>query len=138
MFKFDSDLTKLLNNYINAEHVYGENDCNILIADYIDMVCKTDYKAKLQNKYSSPKEGLEICKNLTGFENVLQACEKHLEKSDVIENGSVILIKKTLGKRTYYISSIVFRNKAITEYNNKYILTNVKDFDYELIFNRRK
>ncbi|HBZ8158463.1 TPA: hypothetical protein MM329_000676 [Escherichia coli] len=138
MFKFDSDLTKLLNKYVNSYHVYGQNDCNILVADYIDMVCNTDYKSKLQNQYTTPKEGLEICEKLTGFNNVLEACEKHLEQSDTIENGSVLLIKKTLGKKTYYVSTIVFRNKALTEYENKYVLTSVKDFDYELIFNRRK
>lgn len=138
MFKQDAELTNLLNRYIHTEHQFGHNDCNILIAEYIDLICDTKYKESLQGKYTSAKEGLSICKELTGFKNVLEACEKHLDRSDVIENGSVILIKKTLGKRVYYASSIVFKNKALTEHDNKYEMTDLKEINYDLIFNRRK
>ncbi|EFH5737120.1 hypothetical protein AT520_003957 [Escherichia coli] len=138
MFKFQADLSKLLNRYINKEHQFGQNDCNILVADFIDLTCATDYTSKLINKYDSVQSGLKICKELTGFNNVLEACEKHLEKSDVIETGSIILIKKTYRRRVYYVASIVFNNKALVEHENKYTLTDVKDFEHELIFNRRK
>lgn len=138
MFKFQADLSKILNRYINKEHKYGQNDCNILVAEYIDMTCGTDYASKLISKYDSVQSGLKHCKELTGFNNVLEACEKHFEKSNIIETGSIVLIKKTYRRRVYYVASIVFNDKAIIEHNNKYALINVKDFEYELIFNRRK
>lgn len=94
MFKFQADLSKLLNRYINKEHKYGQNDCNILVAEYIDMTCGTDYASKLISKYDSVQSGLKHCKELTGFNNVLEACEKHFEKSNIIETGSIVLIKK--------------------------------------------
>ncbi|MCV5633047.1 hypothetical protein OFN23_33380, partial [Escherichia coli] len=82
------------------------NDCNILVAEYIDLVCVTEYTDKLKDKYTSIPEGLKICKKLTGFNNVLEACENHLEKSEKIETGSVILIKKKHKNRVYYVASI--------------------------------
>ncbi|CAM6708458.1 hypothetical protein L2106_07700 [Citrobacter portucalensis] len=138
MFKFQADLSKLLNRYINQQHVFGQNDCNILVAEYIDLVCATEYTDKLKDKYTSIPEGLKICKDLTGFNNVLEACETHLEKSETIETGSVILIKKKHKNRIYYVASIVFNNRALVEHENKYQLINVNDFNFELIFNRRK
>lgn len=138
MFKFQADLSKLFNRYINKQHEFGQNDCNILIADYIDLVCKTDYKSKLKDKYTNIPEGIKICKDLTGFNNVLEACETHLEKSETLETGSVILIKKKYKNRVYYVASIVFNKQALVEHENKYQLADVNDFEYDLIFNRRK
>lgn len=138
MFKFQSDLTQLLNRYINKNHQFGQNDCNILIAEYIDLVCSTEYADKLKNKYSSIPEGLKTCKELVGFNNVLEACEMHFEKSVRLENGSIILIKRKLKNRVYYVASIVFNQKALVEHDNKYTMINVDDFEYDLIFNRRK
>ncbi|MCY4762676.1 DUF6950 family protein [Klebsiella aerogenes] len=138
MFKFQAELSNFLNEYINAQHVFGQNDCNILIADYLDRFCDTDYRSKLQGKYSTISEGVQVCNENVGFSNVKEACEKHLEKSDRIELGSVLLKKKTIKRKVYYVATIVFNDKAITEENNKYKMTDVKYVDYDLIFNRRK
>ncbi|BEC01784.1 DUF6950 family protein [Escherichia coli] len=138
MFKFQADLSKLINRYINKEHKFGQNDCNILVADFIDLTCETDYVSKMTDQYSSIAEGLKKCKELTGYNNVLEACEKHLIKSDTVETGSIVLIKKTYRRRVYYVASIVFNNKALVEHENKYTLIDIKEFEYDLIFNRRK
>ncbi|MBT2059490.1 hypothetical protein ABKV35_13955 [Enterobacter kobei] len=138
MFKFQSDLSKLLNRYINKQHQFGQNDCNILVADYIDMLYGTDYFSKMKDQYSNIAEGLRTCKKLVGFNNVLEACEKHLEQSDVIENGSVILIKQKYKTRVYYSASIVFNGKVISVHQDVYQIMNIKDVEYDLIFNRRK
>ncbi|EOZ9159093.1 hypothetical protein K1J20_02470 [Enterobacter hormaechei] len=138
MFKFQSDLSKLLNRYINKKHQFGQNDCNILVADYIDMLYGTDYVSKMKDQYSDIVEGLRLCKKLVGFNNVLEACEKHLEQSETIETGSVILIKQKHGRRIYYSASIVINEKVITVHDDVYQVMNIKDVDYELIYNRRK
>ncbi|HCD1360202.1 hypothetical protein V6714_15025 [Klebsiella pneumoniae] len=136
MFKFQADLTNLLNRYIGKEHQFGQNDCNILIADYLDTFCSTNYLSQLKGQYTSIKEGLSCCKELTGFHNVLEACEKHLVRSEQIKDGSVLLIKKELKKRVYYIATVVFNNKALVEHENYYTLIDVQPEQYELVFNR--
>ncbi|MDQ6443018.1 DUF6950 family protein [Klebsiella quasipneumoniae] len=136
MFKFQADLTNLLNRYIGKQHQFGQNDCNILVADYLDTFCSTNYLSKLKGQYSSIKQGINCCKELTGFNNVLEACQKHLTISDKIENGSVLLIKKELNQRVYYIATVVFNNKALVEHENRYTLVDVQPEQYTLIFNR--
>lgn len=136
MFKFQAELTNLLNRYIGKEHQFGQNDCNILIADYLDTFCSTNYLSQLKGRYTSIKEGLSCCKELTGFNNVLEACEKYLIRSEQIKDGSVLLIKKELKKRVYYIATVVFNNKALVEHENYYTLVDVQPEQYELVFNR--
>jgi len=92
----------------------------------------------MKDQYSNIAEGLRTCKKLVGFNNVLEACEKHLEQSDVIENGSVILIKQKYKTRVYYSASIVFNGKVISVHQDVYQIMNIKDVEYDLIFNRRK
>lgn len=138
MFKFKADLSNFLNGYIGQEHKFGQNDCNILIADYLDTFIGTDYASKLKGQYSSVQEGLKKCFGLVGFNNVFEACENHLERSDNIEDGSVVLIKKKYKNRNYYQASIVINNKVLIENNNRYEIHPVELFDYDLIYNRSK
>lgn len=136
MFKFKADLARLLNSYINQDHQFGHNDCNILVADYIDLVCGTDYASKLRGGYTTMYEGLKKSYDLVGFNNVFEACENHLNRSDVIKDGSVVLIKKKYRSKNYYQASVVFNNKALVEHNNKYTVVPIDTFEYDLIYNR--
>lgn len=136
MYKFKAELSYLFNNYIGKEHEFGQNDCNILIADYLDTFFSTDYASKLKGQYTTIKEGVSRCEALVGYKTVIGACEKHLKRSDDIETGSVLVKKHSIGKKVYYTATIVFDNQALVEYQNKYTLTNYKEVEYDFIFNR--
>ncbi|MEZ7211450.1 hypothetical protein HN028_14310 [Pantoea ananatis] len=136
MHQFTAELSNLINRYSFKEHIIGQNDCNIFLTEYIDLLNGTDYKSKVINQYSTIPEGLRKTKKLTGFKDILDACEKYFVPSDVIQDGSVIISKRTLKNKDFYSASIVFGNQALIEEQNIYKPKNVSEIEYEFIFNR--
>lgn len=134
MFKFQAQITELLNQYIGQPHQFGENDCNILVADYLDKFKGTDYASKLKGQYNSVKDGIKVSKSLCGFSTALESVQQHLEQQTEISNGCIILAKKLFNRKPYYIASVVFKNKVLIEQDGLYTMSDINDFDYELIF----
>lgn len=136
MHKFNADISKIINEYAFKELQFGQNDCNIMFAEYLDQIAGTDFKSKLQGQYDSIPSGLKVCKKLTGFNSVFEAAQKYLVQSEEIQTGSVLLSLRKLKTRNYYSASIVFDNQALVEEAGVYVQKNIADIDYELIFNK--
>lgn len=134
MFKYQAQIAELLNQYIGKEHQFGINDCNILVADYLDKFKGTDYVSKLKGQYSSIQDGLKVAKQVSGFSTALEAVEKHLELQSSVTDGSIVLSKKIFKRKPYYIASVVFKNKVLIEQDGQYKMSDIKYFDYEFIY----
>ncbi|MDP8728368.1 DUF6950 family protein [Serratia marcescens] len=125
----NAQLTNLLNKYVFTEHVFGLNDCNIILADYLDSLLGTEYLNQLKGQYENIEQGLLIAKK-AGLNSPKYILEKHATKVDTAKDGDVLITK--VGK--YWAVSIVFKNQMITEYDNKYIMMPISLTDKTLIY----
>lgn len=88
--------TRLITDYINSligqEFVQGENDCNLIACKIIDILADTDLYNSLYKKYSTKEEGLKICKELSGYSNILQPIKKHFKLvTDDLQDGDLLV-----------------------------------------------
>lgn len=129
MFAKQAKITNLMNDFIGKEHIFGETDCNLIIAKYIDELTGSDYYSQLYNKYTDIKSGVSVAKKI-GFISAKNILEKVAVLVEYPENGDVIVQEHKLGKAVYHSTSIVWGNKALVEKQNYYSLVDLEDLDF--------
>jgi hypothetical protein len=124
-----AQVSKILNKYLFTDHVFGLNDCNIILADYLDHVLGTDYYNQLYGKYDSIQSGIKLAKS-AGLNSPRHVLNKIAIKAEVPETGDILLTKT--GK--HFSVSIVFKNQAIAEHDNKYVMVPLETLKPDLIY----
>lgn len=120
MYERHIKIINIIDKYRGEEHVYGLNDCNILVADIIDALCGTEYADKLRGSYDSIISGMIVAKEKVGFSNARQALVKHGEKVDYPSNGDFCIIKHINEGKTFYATTIYWNGKVLLEKDNHY------------------
>ena len=131
MFNKQIKLIKVIESYRGQEHVYGLNDCNILVADVIDAICETTYAEKLKGQYTNIIEGLKVAKQKVGFNNAREAILKHGTKVSYPMNGDICIKKQKHGSRVFYSASIYWNEQVLLELDNKYVWSTFNQNEFE-------
>ncbi|EPJ2380187.1 DUF6950 family protein [Escherichia coli] len=110
-------MTDYINSLIGQEFVQGENDCNLIACKIIDILAGTDLYNSLYKKYSTKEEGLKICKELSGYSNILQPIKKHFKLvTDDLQDGDLLVTAHKLGK--VRISTLRNENETFSQLNS--------------------
>lgn len=127
-------IINVIDRYRGQEHVFGQNDCNILVADVIDALCGTDYASKLRGSYTDIISGMLVAKEKVGFSNARQALVKHGEKVDYPMNGDFCVVKHIKDGKTFYATTIHWNGKVLVEKDNQYEWGLFNKDDYKEFF----
>lgn len=122
-------ISRILNQYLFTEHEFGVNDCNIILADYLDSFLDTDYKEQLYQKYTDIQSGLKLAKEI-GLKSPKFILDKHAMKVADIKNGDILITKSN----KHYSVSIVFNNQAIAEHDGVYLMIPLESLKPDLIY----
>lgn len=131
--------TRLITDYINSlvgqSFVQGENDCNIIACKIIDILAGTDLFNSLYKKYSTKEEGLKVCKELTGYTNILQPIKKNFKLvTDELQDGDLLVKAHHLGRRTYYSVVPHYSGYGLVTENNIWVTKPIYEVDYEYAY----
>lgn len=121
--------SKIINKYLFSEHIFGQNDCNIILADYVDELLGTDYYQQLYGKYNDIPSGIKMAK-AAGLNSPKYVLNKIAVKAESPETGDILLTKS--GK--HFSVSIVFKNQAIAEHDNQYVMVPLETLKPDLIY----
>lgn len=124
-------ISRVLNKYVFTEHVFGINDCNIILADYLDSFLETNYKDLLYQKYNDIESGLILAKRI-GLKTPKFILDKHAYKVQDIKDGDILLSK--LKTQKHYSVSIAFRGQAIAENDGTYQMIPLGELKPDLIY----
>ena len=133
MFIRQAKITDLISEFVGKPHVFGQTDCNLILAKYIDVLTGSTYYEQLHNEYEDVKTGIKAAKRI-GFISAKHVLEKVAAKVEQPINGDVIVQKHTSGKSSYYSTSIVWGNKALIEKNNIYTLVDLEDTQFSEVY----
>ncbi|SQJ86534.1 Uncharacterised protein [Escherichia coli] len=128
-------ITDYINSLIGQEFVQGENDCNLIACKIIDILAGTDLYNSLYKKYSTKEEGLKICKELSGYSNILQPIKKHFKLvTDDLQDGDLLVTAHKLGNRKYYSVVPHYSGYGLVEEDGIWMTIPVSDIEYEQVY----
>lgn len=83
-------LIEIAESAIEEPYVLGTNDCNLMVLEWIDLLCGTDYISVGRGKYSTIAEGLKLFKSI-GHEGIESIIQKHGELTEYPIIGDVLI-----------------------------------------------
>ncbi|EEZ1009334.1 hypothetical protein E8834_003159 [Escherichia coli] len=127
--------TRLITDYINSlvgqEFVQGENDCNLIACKIIDILAGTDLYNSLYKKYSTKEEGLKVCKELSGYTNILQPIKEHFKLvTDDLQDGDLLIRDHKLGNRKYYSVTPYYSGYGLVTEDGIWTTKPIYEIDY--------
>lgn len=84
------DLIRIAENAIEQEYELGKNDCNLMVLEWIDTLCGTDYMSVGLGKYSTIQEGIELFKSI-GFSGLEELVQNHGTVTEFPIIGDVLI-----------------------------------------------
>jgi hypothetical protein len=84
------DLIRIAETAIQNEYKLGTNDCNLLVLEWIDTLCGTDYVSVGHAQYSTIQEGLQLFKSI-GFSGLEELVQNHGTETEFPIIGDVLI-----------------------------------------------
>jgi hypothetical protein len=107
MRKYNPSVLEILERYNGQKFKIGTCDCNLLLAEVLDLICETDYYGTLRGNYKSIKAGHALLKEKFNLDSLLDVLNLHAQSIDFNElyNGDIVI---TNLKYSAYHCSVVF------------------------------
>lgn len=83
-------LIQIAENAINNDYVLGTNDCNLMVLEWIDTLCGTDYMSVGLGKYSTIQQGIKLFKSI-GFNGLEELVQNHGNEIEFPIIGDVLI-----------------------------------------------
>nr|EFK8676903.1 hypothetical protein [Escherichia coli] len=78
---------------------------------------------------------MKICKDLSGYTNILQPIKKHFKLvTDDLQDGDLLVTAHKLGKRNYYSVVPHYSGYGLVEEDGIWTTIPVSDIDYEQVY----
>ena len=93
MRKYNTQVLHVLQKYDGKKFKVGVYDCNLLLAQILDLICSTDYYDNLHLQYKSIKAGHVILKEKYGLNSLMDVLAIHANEIDIqdVFNSDVIV-----------------------------------------------